>query len=385
VAVTRLGLIVRIDQHSGLAHQTQEMLRWLEPTAVLFVLMGDLARGIERYPEYDGGLCWSAGYRAAGATTQTDELAIRKFVDACDVVLAVETFYWPYLCIQAAQQGRELVLYANPELLNPAEHPEHAAHRYLWACDWQEEHPSVSGDVLEWPCSTDLFEGRRNAVGARSVPTFVHSVPDAMLFRDGTDTVEEAAGMVSKRCRFVIFHSGKHEKRDALHGMCDVEYRPRADDFRDLYADADCLLLPRKYGALSLPMLEAAAAGVPTLTTALSPQAGWFAAWPELLVPPGSSFSFPMKGNRAGIQVWQPSAGRLAQAIDLLVEDRSRLAQISREVLAWAEQRSWPRMLPRWREVLGISTAEPAAPADDFTFRVTSTADAASRDTTENE
>jgi hypothetical protein len=360
----RLGLLVRIDEHSGLTHQTQEMLRWLKPEAVLVVEMAG-ERAPARGPQpVDACRGWPRArfFGDPGQTTPDAEQNIVHFLEQCDVVLSVETFYWPFLSIAARASGVERVLYANPELLSPREHPEHEADRYLWAARWQHEHPTVRGELLDWPTSPDLFD---HAERWRSVPHLVHVRTPAMLDREGSEIVYEAAGFITQPCRILIYGSPE-TSQDWANEYVSVEHRRRPDDFRELYADADVMLCPRRYGALSLVMLEAAAAGVPSITTDALPQSGWFGEWPELLIPTGGQFMHGMKGNMAGVPVYTPHAYDLGYAIDRLLSTPGLLDDVTAGVTAWAIERSWPVLLDRWNVTLrGESTA--ALQADGIT------------------
>ncbi len=319
-------------------------------------------RALARGPEPDADLLIEqvrsmvpSGMLAAldfGAPTAV--VPIDAFLSHCDAMLSVETFYDPYLVESARQRGVERVLYANPELLNPAD-PCERADRYLYAAEWGLPYPAP-GEILPWPTSPDLMVRKRPP--RNPVPAFVHAAAEAMLDRNGTEVVLDACQHIEQACRIVVY-GDRNGRTDWHNERVSLEWRDRVADYRDLYAEADCLLLPRRYGALSLPMLEAAAAGVPTITTDLSPQAEWFAEWPELLIPAGEPYHFSMKGSRMdlgqpGVPIATPSGEDLAAAIDKLASDSHRLRAMGAEVSEWAEVRSWPNMLGEWRTVLDL-------------------------------
>ena len=146
----RLGLIVRSDFGGGLANQSYEMWRHLKPDATLVVLMGDLGRGTpEKFDAYDPA--YLIRYRENDAQAI---FTMNEFLDQIDVLLSIETFYEPYVVEQAQIRKVERVLYANPELLNCYD-PAEIADRYLWPAEWSQPYP-VPGEVLPWPCSTDV-------------------------------------------------------------------------------------------------------------------------------------------------------------------------------------------------------------------------------------
>lgn len=337
----RLGLVVRSDFGGGLANQSYECWRWLAPDTTLVVLMGDRGRGTpERFERYDPA--YLVHYLAADAQHNA---TIEEFLSKVDVVLSIETFYEPFLVNRAEQLGVERVLYANPELLNEND-PAEKADRYLWPAEWVQEFPQP-GEILPWPCSTDI-EPRTEI---NWPPRFVHVGCPAMLDRNGTQVVEEAAQLT--RSTYDLTFYGR-----ACNRLDGADYRDPPDDLWDLYRDADLLILPRRYGCLSLPMLEAAALGVPTLTTDLLPQSAWFAKWaPWLLVGSGDAKLFSMKGSqqsqgKPGVAVHQPSPAALAVAMDRLADRADVLDALRVEVRTWAEARSWAKLKPLWDAAL---------------------------------
>lgn len=322
----RLGLIVRSDFGGGLANQTHEIWKRLEPDATLVILMGDKGRGtVERFQAYDPAFL--VHYRREDL--QAFE-TMREFLSQIDVLVSVETFYEPFLVGTAHERGIERVLYANPELLNKDD-PAEMADRYLWPAEWLAPFP-VDGEILPWPCSTDVVPRAE----INWPPRFVHVGAPAFHDRNGELVVKQAAEFTD----------------------IPVEIAPYVDDHWDLYRDMDVLVLPRRYGCLSLTMLEAAAMGVPTLTTDLAPQNGWFGKWaPWLLIPHGDPTYRSMKGSQhhkgePGVGVFDPHPAHLALAMDRLAARADVLDALRVEVREWAEARSWDRLLPRWQEAL---------------------------------
>lgn len=330
----RLGLIVRSDFGGGLANQSREAHRHLQPEETLVVLMGDRGRGTrEQYEYYD------PAYVAQHVAT------IEEFLSKIDVLLGIETFYEPLLVSRAKDLGVERVLYGNPELVNEHD-PAEQADRYIWPASWGQPYP-MDGEVLPWPCSTDVTPRQE----INWPPRFVHVGCPAMLDRNGTQVFEEAVRM----CRS---DDGRTYLRFGGNGGTAAGVSPPTDDLWDLYRDADVLVLPRRYGCLSLPMLEAAAMGVPTLTTDLEPQHGWFAKWaPWLLINPGDARMESMKGSRihegkTGVAVHSPNPADLALAMDRLAARADVLDALRVEVREWAEARSWEKLLPEWEAAL---------------------------------
>lgn len=346
----RLGLIVRCDFGGGLANQSYEMWRHLEPDATLVVMMGAKGRGTpELAARYDPA--YVIHYQ------QADPATMEAFLSEIDVLLSVETFYEPFLLIRGGELGVERVLYGNPELVNWQD-PAEQADRYLWPAEWVQPYP-VPGEVLPWPCSTDVTP--RSQINWP--PRFVHVGAPAFHDRNGTGVVMQAAPMVKEPCGLTVYGASgtitfapQTESPDGARISISLGEPP--DDHWDLYRDADCLVLPRRYGCLSMTMLEAAAMGVPTLTTDLLPQSDWFKKWgPWLTIPAGPSAPQSMKGSqihlgKPGVNVYDPRPEDLALAMDRLASRADVLDALRVEVREWAEQRSWDVLRPAWDNAL---------------------------------
>ncbi len=100
--------------------------------------------------------------------------------------------------------------------------------------------------------------------------------------------------------------------------------------------DIDLLVLPRRYGGLSLPVQECAALGVPALMLQTDPyaQEAFVHAIPSTGSSPGN-----MKGGQVPVHTADPRA--LAAAIDILVAHPEQHQAASLEAGAWAETHSW--------------------------------------------
>lgn len=344
----RLGLIVRCDFGAGLSNQSLALWKNMEPDATLVVLMGDKGTGGEDPQRYDPA--YIVRYLEAGVQHCA---TIDEFLSKVDVVLSIETFYEPYLVQRAEATDRELVLYANPELLNVND-PAERSHRYLWPAEWVQDFPAP-GEILPWPCSTDVVPRAE----INWPPKFVHVGAPAFHDRNGTEIVWDAATKVKETHDLAIYGASLARLRntDGILGTSVSFCHPPVDHL-DLYRDADVLVIPRRYGCLSMTMLEAAAMGVPTLTTDLLPQSDWFKKWgPWLLIPPGEPRMESMKGSRiqwgqSGVGVYEPRPEDLALAMDRLAARADVLDALRVEVREWAEARSWEKLIGQWQTAI---------------------------------
>lgn len=321
-----LGLIVRAD-NGGLGNLTWEVARHARPDRVLIMDCGTAGRGalhLDRFHALDGS--WVVQYSDLYLPS------VRDFLTGLDTVFSAETFYDARICDMAAGLGVRRVLYVMPELYNPND-PAEVADDYYLPCPRAElgDVPTPDFPSLPMPVALDRFPERPSRRGPIE---FMGAPAAAMCDRNGQSPFHEA-GM-----------------RLALDGSIPGEswsyvQHTEPENYWEQYT-ADVLVLPRRYGALSLPMLEAAAAGMAIITTDLAPQnqSGMHA----LFVEAPTSRKVPMKGG--SWDVHDPDVDRLLEVMRECVEHPAKTRLWGRMTRAWAERRSWDVLLPAWNAVL---------------------------------
>lgn len=336
-----VGLITRCDS-GGLASQLLEIHRHIEPDLTLNVIFGDDARGPEDLMRFGppSETVWHAR-----RTCPPDLLA--DFASRVSTVMVVESPYCQNGLDVMRSAGARVVLLANPELYADYDHGK-PSELYVPTC-WN----LMPGDDLALhlpqPVALDRFPYRPIR---DHCSTFVHQTAPAMLDRNGTRTVLRACEYVTAPCRLIITgnlgpHIAPAEVPTRI-GLVDVELWPEVHDdyWRAWPAAADCLLSPRRYGGLSLPVLEAAAQGMPSLMSGVMPQIMWPSVIP---VPTSLRETVPMKGGP--VHVWTVDPQDLARAMDACVRDE-HWADRSKAAYSWAVDNSWGALLPHWQEVL---------------------------------
>lgn len=328
---TRLGMIVRCDQ-GGLGNQTRDLHKHLTPSTTLLInLPSEKGRGI--------------GYPADFAGPDTmhwhDDVIppdiARQFEDRCDVILSVEVFY------SAVFSKARTVLVANPELWQGYD-----ATTLVVPTTWMLERMPPEAVVLPHPVThPPVSQVRRR----HSVTTFLHVAAPAMLDRNGTTTVMEALQHVDEQCQLWVHAPGTPSPTgDTRFTVSKVDVRWSSRYNRNAWStydvEADVMLLPRRYGGLCLPVQEAAACGLPSVMTALSPQN----TWPVWTIPTKSHYTYPMRGGE--FPVYDTDPRELAKAMTDMVRGGVDIEALSDAALAWAEQLSWDNLLPRWQELV---------------------------------
>jgi UDP-glucose:(heptosyl)LPS alpha-1,3-glucosyltransferase len=100
-----------------------------------------------------------------------------------------------------------------------------------------------------------------------------------------------------------------------------VRWLGSREDMPDVYAGADALLLPTRYDAFANVCLEAAASGLPVVTSGANGAAGWLGPVALVVEDPEDAAGF-------------------AKALDILDDPRQR-EELGRAARARAEQASW--------------------------------------------
>ena len=337
----KLGLIARCDQ-SGLGIQTWEFARHMKPKRVLLVRMGAAARGPE-HPD------WYAGAEVIETSLVVSEALVRSFVDGLDMVFTCEGTYYDGFGDVAAEYGCRTVVQANPELYRPDHLGEHVP---VFPTSWELDRYD---DPLLLP--VPVARDRLPYTHRTQVKRFVHVAAPAMLDRNGTDTVLAALGYVDRECE-VVLHVPEGAERPKLRAMqpnggrvgnVELVLPDRSvANYWDIYEGADALLLPRRYGGLSLPMQEAASLGMPIVTTDLSPQneAPLGAVYVEAMKPRPTR----MKGGH--FDLWHVKPARFAAGMNALLHNPDLVSRLSEEANYRAEALSWQHWEPEYRERL---------------------------------
>lgn len=312
-----LGMLCRADDR-GLSTLSQIMVRCLRPERVLVVDMGT----------HSPTPCRTDVLADRWATVAYDDLlagAYRwdAFLDGLTTVLTFETPYDYGLFVAADKRGVRSVLMPMPEL-DPYVRDPHLPRPDVVALPtgWLADRYPPGTPVL--PVPSVVLEPEPGSL-------VVH--PSSLAFKDrnGTRIVEHA----SRCCKRRIVVRG--------HGSNPVEQTA------DLYADAALVVLPRRYGGLSLTVQEAMSAGLPVLVGEHDP----YAEWLPFAVPSTRGRDVACKGGM--VPAFNVDPRVLADAVDLVMGHDGYRAEMAFASRQWAAENSWPRVAAQWQDVLGVT------------------------------
>lgn len=338
-----LGIIARCDNR-GIAYQSWEAVNALKPDKVLLVMMNDRKWPEDpgRFPRYNVTHIDSAmGHRAL------DETKVRKWLDGLDIVFAVETLYDWNLADWAREVGCRTVVQGNPEFYNHHRHEERSQpDEWVWPTEWMRDHEDLPyGDLLPVPAPTWAYTTDR----ADSEPLRVLHVAGhrALGDRNGTDLFFESLALIGTRVHVTVFGQDGQLPTAKLGRNVTIDLNPKGvQDRWDLYDNQDVIVLPRRYGGLNLPAIEACSQGV----VPMMPDVEENGLWPILPLPArkGRLQRVPF----GTVPTWMVRPNAIAHEIDEINRRRDRLSEAKQRALDWADNNSWEAWLPAYQDTL---------------------------------
>jgi hypothetical protein len=286
------------------------------------------------------------------------EREVRRWLKGLDVVYTAESAYDPRLPVWCSAAGCALVRHANPEQLAPDEVDGYTT--WWSATPWRLEHMPAGTRVVPMPVDRPAefdpgFDEPRRPV------RFVHSMGHfAQDDRAGTQIVAHAVKLLRSPCQLVVFCQDRRPQSPFKVAGKGVEVVVRAGgvaDRWDQFRGADVLVLPRRYGGLSLPSQEAMAAGLALVMPDVSPNE----VWPGPKIPTRRAWSSRMRCGPVDLHDADPVG--LAEIMARLVEDRAELDKWKAESRAWAEANTWEALRPLWLDELESASSSPGRQA----------------------
>lgn len=294
-----------------------------------------------RPDKYDGLDIWKI---ASYDEIKNDIRMLDDFTNGINTLFSAETFYNPQLVGLCKKKDIRSVLHINPEfaanaIFNPeVDPPDVVACPTRWLID-----KIPNAVYLPMPVEIDRFPLREVTEIKRILHPIGHP---AALDRSGSDIVYQTAAHM-RSLTFVMRVQQKIHERAVPNVEHDVGVR---ENYWDGYSDVDAMMYPRRYGGLSLPMLEAASAGLPIISHSNDPLSEL--CIPELLVPSAPQQKFSIAKGGVEFYIWSSAAENYVQVIANLTRDKDLIVHASRHSRQKAEERSWEALMPLWKSVL---------------------------------
>lgn len=251
----KIGLIARCETARGIAIQSKNFYDHMPVERVLLV----------RMPRPD---CTEAPHWYPGATHvpydivrhELPEVTVRGWLEGLDVVFTVETPNDWRIPLWCREMGVKLVIQGNPEFVRHMNDP-NLPHpdEWWWPTSWRFD-SLPPGRLMpvpmdRWVASPPEDDGKLHLVHVVGRRAFAD--------RNGTDQLAQIIRSV--RARVVLSVYGLDEQLPEFRRLPNVEYRlfpAGVDEGWKMYEGQHALVLPRRYGGLCLPALEAGSGGL---------------------------------------------------------------------------------------------------------------------------
>ncbi len=314
--MVKLGIVV-FGNNGGLGNQTRRLTYMLKPYRVLLID----ARGFSKNKQHNES--WYdnfQGYKVDGFPTNRE---INVFLKGLTHVLVCENPLNFFLFSRAKQLGIKTYCQSNYEFCDNLQKPElPLPDMFLMPSFWHIDTMSAKyGDekVTHLPPPTDpneFAEAREINFNRTGKKRFIHIVGTlAVHDRNGTLDILESLKHTKSDFELVI-RSQRELPEEYVVSDPRVRYIiENAEEPQDLYMNFDAVILPRRYGGLSLCTNEGMMSGLPIIMTDISPN--------NQLLPKKWLIKAEKKGDfftRTTIDIYGVKPKHLAKKIDWLVK-----------------------------------------------------------------
>lgn len=326
----KIGLIARSEYARGLAIQSKNFYDHMPVDRVLLIHMPnpDCALRDDWYPNA------TVMDSLPGHTLNQDK--VMGWMNGLDVVFSVETPYDWDLPNWARWIGVKTVIQGNPEFVRHGQ-PEydHFAHpdEWWWPTSWRTNR-LPPGRVMPVP----MPDCPVSAAPAYDGPLRIYHIAGKRAYadRNGTDIFIDMLRALQPDIQVTVH--GLEHSLPTIQPVRDLHIEVEnigVPNQWDMHTGQHVLVMPRRYGGLCLPALEATASGVAVVMPDISPNS----ELAPILVP-------SMPGRRLRLAAGEAVSAdvhhyALAQEINALANDRDKLLHM---------QQTAYRMTPRWSE-----------------------------------
>lgn len=336
----RCGVFARASDR-GLGMLAREVVRHLSPERVLIIRPDAESKA--------GLVCHREWYPADSQIARYDgrrlnESQVKAWLRGLDVVLHFETLYDYRVADFARDAGAVSVAWLMPEYHGMGRGPgAPEPDQWFAPTSWRLDHLPERTRVVPVPVPIDRWPVPARADDGPPRWLHVGGAPYPVSHdRNGTRIFLNALQFLKGEHRVTIRSQGVPlplPVRPARDVHVEVHTTP-VDDYWRMYDDADALVLPRRYGGLSLPANEAMGAGLALVMPAVSPNLDW----PIVPVTASVENHIAMSGGQIPYACVDPRD--LAEQMDALAASPDRLREAQREAREWAQAHSWEALGP---------------------------------------
>lgn len=295
--MVKLGLIAFAND-GGIGAQTRRLAHMLKPDRIMVVDSSGFSRNPTQHFE------WYKDFNHFIVNGFPNNEDVKKFLPNLTHVICVENPYNFGLVYWGQKQGTKIFCQSNYEFCDNLDKPWlPTPDKFLMPSHWKiQEMTDIFGkdhvQYLPPPIFTSEFKRAREVNMRRKGEKvrFLHIIGTAATAdRNGTLDLMDAI----PKCKgdFELVVKSQHPlSMDVFLDDPRVKYQvDNVSDNNDLFMDFDALILPRRWGGLSLTMNEAMMSGMPVITTDISPNDMWLPN--EWLIPSKLKGSFPARSH----------------------------------------------------------------------------------------
>jgi len=306
------------------------------------VLVLERSNAFEQFPNrYQGeGVMWVKGAPLPDETI--------PFLKDLDVLFTVETPHSHRLLEVASFMGIKSVIQYNYEFLPYIKNPSWPKPTlFASPTKWHYKDVPYNKTILPVPIALDRFEP---FTPPKKPTNLLHVIgKPAANDRNGTEDLLRALKYVKSHIKLTLktqFADYADDMMARFKGEIPewVEVTIDAsnqENYWEGYKDQHMLVLPRRYGGLSLPVNEALGAGLPVIMPKISPNE-WLPE--EWLVPATKLMDFDTHNM---VEVFEVAADQLAHKIDWMCKPINYKAAVDK-AQALAQKYSWDRLKPMY-------------------------------------
>lgn len=267
----KIGMIVFAND-GGLGAQTRRLAYMIKPDMIMAIDSSNFSKNkVQHFDWYNS----FQGYRVAGFP---NNLEIKAFLRGLTHVLVCENPLNPYLLTQAKRLGIKVFIQSNYEFCDHLDKELELPYKFLMPSYWKikemkERFGQARVQYLPPPIlPTDFSLAREENFKHEGRHRFLHIV-GTLAAKDRNGTLDLLMALRHTKSDFELLIRSQHN----LPSQYIVDDRRvtyqigNNEDIADMYRGFDAMILPRRYGGLSLTTNEALMSGLPVIMSDISP------------------------------------------------------------------------------------------------------------------
>jgi glycosyltransferase involved in cell wall biosynthesis len=347
----KLGLIARHDL-GGLAVQTWEFYAHMHPDKVMLIDVSEFANEGEDCNKFR---CPTHHYQNVDVHVKGWEPSpaqFEDFLDGLDAVYTAETPYGWDLVRLAEQRGVRTYVAVNPEFAEHLVIPTLIKPTLLMnPTSWLHDRLPEPKRVVAFPVATERFRRTAHDSVAKN---FLHVIGRPAAYdRNGTLEVLRALQFVKEPIRLTLSCLQAGYIIDCIRVMQIPDHvkvdivESQYPDYWSIYENQDVMIMPRRWGGMSLPIQEGMAAGMPVIVGSSDVYSKQVPD--EWVVQAHYATAFQA---RTRIDVFTVDAQELAARIDVFASDTATMLRGVQSAYWWAETHSWKALKPLYVDLM---------------------------------